>query len=51
MAKKLTPLEQFAELLSQDLTVPEICTQMKISPAQGQKLLRLLRKTMGWQAR
>jgi hypothetical protein len=48
---KLTPLEQFAELLSEDLTLPEICTRMKIGAHQGEKLLTLLRKTMGWQAR
>jgi hypothetical protein len=51
MADKLTPLEEFAELISQDLTIPEICTRMRIGPNHGQRLLRLLRKTMGPQAK
>jgi DNA-binding transcriptional regulator LsrR (DeoR family) len=43
-------LNRFAELLSLDLTTPEIAERMGIRRARASQLLGELRRKYGWQA-
>lgn len=43
-------LNRFAELLSLDLEIPDICRRMGIGRISGYKLLMKLRKRLGRQA-
>lgn len=42
--------DKFAELLSRDLTIDQICKRMGLSRSSYQGLLYRLRKDLGWQA-
>jgi hypothetical protein len=49
-AEGLSPLDQFAELLSQDYSVLSISLKLGISQHSANSMLKTLRDKYGWQA-
>jgi hypothetical protein len=43
-------LDRFAELLSLDIPIPQICERMGIGKGSGFALMMKLREKYGWQA-
>lgn len=43
-------LDRFAELLSLDIAIPDICRRMGIGKGAGYALMMKLRERLGWQA-
>jgi hypothetical protein len=50
IAEYETKLDRFAELLSLDLEIPQICERMGIGKGHAYNLLAALRAKFGWQA-
>ena len=50
IAEAQARLDRFAELVSLDIEIPQICQRMRIPRGSGYALMMKLRQKYGWQA-